>query len=138
MVIAGKKKEQIQSIPMLRWYFEKFTEIFSHDELHLLIIGYGFGDPHINEVLAQAIDEHGLVCSLLHPERDRDKVIQKLSEQCQELAQQDRHPDHTDTLIRGLERGQYFDGDLGEAFASHGQPWDTDLGRRLLDAFGPK
>jgi hypothetical protein len=55
MVIAGSKRDQIRNIPLLDWYFEKFETVLSMSNMRLLVIGYGFHDEHINEVVAGSI-----------------------------------------------------------------------------------
>jgi hypothetical protein len=71
MVIGGDKLTQIRSEPLLNWYYETLKRVLSCQNRRLLVIGYGFGDPHINEVILNAVHKHGLrlyVVSLHEPE----------------------------------------------------------------------
>ncbi|MBI4454766.1 MAG: SIR2 family protein [Acidobacteria bacterium] len=60
LVVGTRKSEQIKAEPLLNQYFEGFRSILFRPGMRLLIVGYGFGDPHINEVLCRAISEFGL------------------------------------------------------------------------------
>ena len=60
MVLGNKKAGQITELPLLGWYHEVFENVLSAGDIRLMIVGYGFGDEHINEVIAQGIREHGL------------------------------------------------------------------------------
>lgn len=68
MVIGRGKKEQIQKEPLLKYYHEIFETILSQDLRRLFIIGYGFGDEHINSVISKAVKDNGLKIYLLYPE----------------------------------------------------------------------
>lgn len=59
-VIGINKERTIRRIPLLNWYFELFQQAISAGSVKLLIIGYGFRDPHINQILAQACEESSL------------------------------------------------------------------------------
>lgn len=67
LVIGGRKEEQIQKEPLLTWYFEIFKNVLSQPEHHLLIIGYGFGDEHINKIIADAVEQSGLKIYIVSP-----------------------------------------------------------------------
>lgn len=67
LVIGVTKHEQIEIEPILSWYFELFEEVLSLPERRLLIIGYGFRDPHINEVLAKSIIDSKLKIFVVNP-----------------------------------------------------------------------
>jgi hypothetical protein len=68
MVIGRGKTKQINNEPLLQYYFELFDEVLSQDNRRLLVIGYGFGDEHINSVISNAVKEHGLSIYILSPE----------------------------------------------------------------------
>ncbi|BBL64765.1 hypothetical protein MSMAT_2749 [Methanosarcina mazei TMA] len=65
MVIGKSKTEQIQNEPLLKHYFEIFEEVLSQDQCRLLIIGYGFGDKHINSIISKAVTDHELKIYIL-------------------------------------------------------------------------
>lgn len=50
MVIGNAKSKLIAKEPLLKWYFEVFKKVISQAE-NLLVIGYGFRDQHINEII---------------------------------------------------------------------------------------
>jgi hypothetical protein len=61
MVIGGNKRAQIHRERLLQGYLDLFTKVLSCPNRRLLVIGYGFKDPHINAVIAQSIRQpHGL------------------------------------------------------------------------------
>jgi SIR2-like domain len=67
MVIGGDKPGQIGREPLLDWYFEIFQRVLSAPRRRLLVIGYGFGDDHVNESIARAIMEQGLRLCVICP-----------------------------------------------------------------------
>jgi hypothetical protein len=67
MVIGGQKTERIAQIPMLDWYFEIFQRVLSQPNSHFLLIGYGFGDKHVNEIIANCVLQSGLSLYILGP-----------------------------------------------------------------------
>lgn len=70
MVIGFEKEGSISREPLLQWYFDLFQEALVQGDTKLVVIGYGFRDKHINDVIAEAIP-HGLriyIVSPLQPE----------------------------------------------------------------------
>jgi hypothetical protein len=59
-VIGGGKSRLIDRSPLLSWYREIFRAVTSDGDVRMLIVGYGFRDEHINDVLAEGIAAHGL------------------------------------------------------------------------------
>jgi hypothetical protein len=55
LILGGGKKGAIARYPVLNWYFDEFSSRLHEPEARLMIIGYSFRDPHINEVLQSAI-----------------------------------------------------------------------------------
>lgn len=78
MVIGRGKSKQIQNEPLLNHYFKIFEDVFSQDNHRLLVIGYGFGDKHINRVIANAVKDHNLKIYILSPESPK-KLKENLS-----------------------------------------------------------
>lgn len=68
MVIGRGKKGKIQKEPLLKLYFEIFDNILSQGWRRLFVIGYGFGDKHINEIISKAIIKHELKVYIISPE----------------------------------------------------------------------
>jgi hypothetical protein len=67
MVIGRGKETRIMQEPLLSWYLETFESVLSKEGRKLFVIGYGFRDPHINEVIARCVNEHGLELYVLSP-----------------------------------------------------------------------
>lgn len=68
MVIGHAKEQQILSEPLLALYFDVFRKVLSKPQARLLIIGYGFADPHVNAVLADAVAQSKLRIAVMSPE----------------------------------------------------------------------
>lgn len=67
LIIGTNKTKDIQSEPILKWYLQLFNKVLSMPNRRLLIIGYGFRDPHINEVLIKSIKGSGLKIYVICP-----------------------------------------------------------------------
>ena len=76
MVIGGKKLEQLRKEPLLSYYLETFEDVLSRQNRRLCVIGYGFGDNHINSVMANGIRDHGLKLFTVTAMRDEDLKTQ--------------------------------------------------------------
>jgi hypothetical protein len=68
MVLGRAKSQLIQSHPLLSWYFSLFEEVLQAGARNLVVIGYGFRDEHINNVIADAIRDHRLRLFVVSPE----------------------------------------------------------------------
>lgn len=77
MVIGRGKESKIQKEPLLNTYFDIFKTALSKGCSRLFIIGYGFGDTHINEILSKAVTDDNLKIYILSPESP-DKLRKKL------------------------------------------------------------
>jgi hypothetical protein len=66
LVIGGNKTASIGAFHVLKRYQEEFANMLSSPNAHLMIIGYSFGDPHINEVI-QAAAVKGLKLFIIDP-----------------------------------------------------------------------
>ena len=78
MVIGHTKTEMIKREPLLCWYLELFREVLRNPGRNLVVIGYGFGDDHINEIIADAVRNSGrrlFLISPLDPKDFRDRLI---------------------------------------------------------------
>lgn len=67
MVIGHEKLGSIEKEPLLKWYMSLFEEILREPARNLVVVGYGFGDEHINDVIADAIRDHGLRLYVISP-----------------------------------------------------------------------
>jgi len=59
-VVGTEKSKQIDDVPLLTWYWEIFKRVLTAGNMRLMILGYGFGDEHINATVADAAKNHGL------------------------------------------------------------------------------
>jgi hypothetical protein len=60
LVIGTDKGDRIAASPLLSWYWEIFKRVLSAGSVRILVVGYGFGDNHVNAAIADAIEHHGL------------------------------------------------------------------------------
>lgn len=54
VVIGGNKTVSIGTFPVLARYQDEFQKMLSQPETRLMVIGYSFGDPHINGAIQTA------------------------------------------------------------------------------------
>jgi hypothetical protein len=54
LVMGANKDLFISRYPVLHWYFSTFRWYLSHPNTKLMVIGYGFGDRHINDEIVSA------------------------------------------------------------------------------------
>lgn len=67
IVMGVNKPASINQRAILNWYSEQFVAHLSRPNTRLMVVGYGFFDQHINEVIIQASHQHGLAIFLVHP-----------------------------------------------------------------------
>ncbi len=67
MVIGGNKKSAIDRYPILKFYSEQFHEYLTKNTSRLMIIGYGFGDDHINKLIMDAVGASELTIFIVDP-----------------------------------------------------------------------
>jgi hypothetical protein len=65
-LIGGEKLREIGRHPILNSYAKQFEQYVNGANRKLMVIGYGFRDPHVNSVLAQAV-ERGLKMFVIDP-----------------------------------------------------------------------
>ena len=66
LIMGGEKAREIQSHEILGRYAHEFQSQLSTPHTRLMVIGYGFRDPHINAVITAAV-EGGLKFFLIDP-----------------------------------------------------------------------
>jgi hypothetical protein len=54
MVVGGNKTARIGAFQVLAQYQAEFQSMLSQPDSHLMVIGYSFGDPHINGIIQSA------------------------------------------------------------------------------------
>jgi hypothetical protein len=67
MVIGKNKSSDISQEPLLKWYLDIFKDLIYEGNKKLLIIGYGFADNHINDILLKGVQKHNLNLYVINP-----------------------------------------------------------------------
>ena len=77
--MGGNKPTTMQRHPILTWYAEKFAEAVSKPNAQLMIIGYGFRDDHINQMICEGWKKGGntLTMFIVHP--DGREILKKVN-----------------------------------------------------------
>jgi hypothetical protein len=60
LVVGTQKTDQIRASPLLRSYWQVFEEVLRAGDVRLMVVGYGFGDQHVNAAIANAVVNYGL------------------------------------------------------------------------------
>jgi len=66
LVMGGNKTASIGTFQVLARYQDEFEVMLSQPDTHLMIVGYGFGDAHINSII-QAAANKGLKVFIIDP-----------------------------------------------------------------------
>jgi hypothetical protein len=69
------KTRQIADFPLLSWYSDIFKAVLCAGDVRLMIVGYGFGDEHINAVIAEAVEKHGLKVFVWSNSDPKDRIL---------------------------------------------------------------
>ncbi len=72
MIIGHAKSELLKREPLLHWYLSLFEEVINEPNRKLVVIGYGFRDAHINELLWQAVHRSGLRLYVVSPREPKE------------------------------------------------------------------
>ncbi len=67
LVLGGNKRFIIDRHPVLKWSNEQFSISLSTPNTRLMVIGYGFGDDHINAVIHEAATTRGFELFVIDP-----------------------------------------------------------------------
>lgn len=79
MALGVNKHASIQQEPLLQHYLKLFEDVLLSGEVRQLwIVGYGYGDPHINRVIAEAFEKQDVKIMSIHPFRP-DAFFQMLN-----------------------------------------------------------
>jgi hypothetical protein len=79
MVIGYDKLNDINKEPLLKWYLELFEKVIKEGAKKLVIIGYGFGDEHINDILLEGVNNYELRPYIISP-TDPEMFMKRLRE----------------------------------------------------------
>ena len=77
MVVGAGKYGQIAESPLLSWYFDIFKRVLCSGSVRLMIVGYGFGDDHINAVIADAVENHALKVFIWNTDNALEDRVQR-------------------------------------------------------------
>ncbi|UVT17659.1 MAG: SIR2 family protein [Nitrospira sp.] len=72
MAIGHMKSAVLKDEPLFKWYYDTFEAALSKNSQRLLVIGYGFRDRHINEVILKSIDNSNLQLFVVDPRAPED------------------------------------------------------------------
>lgn len=67
IAMGGNKPGTIGSHPLLAWYHQKFKQCLEQPDTRLMVIGYSFSDPHIDDVILAAAKRHGCRIFIMDP-----------------------------------------------------------------------
>ena len=79
LVIGTAKMKQIEDEPLLRCYFELFQRELSKRKRTILVIGYGFGDEHINKIISDSLEKNEAKLIIICPlsfEEFKDNLLE--------------------------------------------------------------
>jgi hypothetical protein len=55
LIMGGQKAVSIGRYPILTWYHEEFRKMLTRPLARLMVIGYSFGDAHINDAIVEGL-----------------------------------------------------------------------------------
>jgi hypothetical protein len=67
VIMGGNKAREIERHPILSWNFELFRECLSQPDTQLMVIGYSFRDPHVDQVIQDAAARSNLQLFVVDP-----------------------------------------------------------------------
>jgi SIR2-like domain len=67
LVMGGNEPSAIDHFPILKWYHEQFRQILAKSDTRLMVIGYSFGDKHVNNAIFGAADYGDLQIFIIDP-----------------------------------------------------------------------
>jgi hypothetical protein len=79
LIMGGKKFSTMSRYPVLSWYASKFVEYLSRANARLMVIGYGFRDDHINQLIVDAWNNGGQTLSMYIVHPDGRDILKKVN-----------------------------------------------------------
>jgi hypothetical protein len=119
LVMGTHKSDRIDNEPLFKEYLAIFESALSEPDSSMLIIGYGFGDAHINRHIFNAVDNHGLKLHILSPES-----IAEFREKLKSIKEVNNH--HAERIYRSIYG--YYETTLKGVF-----PYDKNKEEKLQD-----
>ena len=77
LVMGTEKSAQIENEPLLRWYSDLLKRVLYRNRVKLAVVGYVFGDKHINKVISKAMREFELELHVVLP-KDLSKFLEMM------------------------------------------------------------
>lgn len=84
LILGGDKETQLSKFEILDWYFDLFKKSLKSVS-KLMIIGYGFQDSHINEVILDAVRENDLKIFVISPDGPEQALLMNTSKQSNQI-----------------------------------------------------
>lgn len=120
MVIGKNKEDQIFKEPLLSWYFELFENALYQEETRLFVIGYSFMDEHINEVIANSMNDYDLQLYII------------LSTELEKLKQRLDKLQYASLILKKPSNYFYHEYRLSKLILEHQDIWD-DIKKEILN-----
>src|SRR5215831_9714001 len=79
LVMGGNKPTTMRRHPILTWYAAKFLEFLSQPGARLMVIGYGFRDNHINQLIYEAWKKSNQTLSIFIVHPDGREILKKVN-----------------------------------------------------------
>ena len=67
LIMGGNKAREISQHSILSWNFDRFREFLGRPEIRLMVIGYSFRDPHVNQIIFDAVDRGHIELFIIDP-----------------------------------------------------------------------
>jgi hypothetical protein len=74
MVMGRRKPQIIARFPLIDWYHRVFEQVLFSGDVRLMVIGYGWGDEHINEPIAEAVRNRSLRIYSWNPQHPNEML----------------------------------------------------------------
>lgn len=117
LVMGGQKASEINLHPILSRYAREFEVHLCRDDAKLMVIGYGFRDDHINDVISRAVMDHGLRMFIVSPEGSEQAKALNRTRQHAQVVMRTRLEDVFERGVFGASRRplrDIFGGDTAE------------------------
>ena len=84
LILGGDKESQLSKFDILNWYFDLFKKSLN-SITRLMIIGYGFQDPHINTALHNAVRDNNLKIFVISPDGPEQALLMNKSKRYNQI-----------------------------------------------------
>ena len=84
LILGSDKENQLSKFDILNWYFDVFKNSLNSIS-KLMVIGYGFQDPHINIAIQTAVRESNLKIFVISPDGPDQALLMNRSKQSNQI-----------------------------------------------------